>query len=287
MKVEVVLPNILLVHPGMMGAAIARELQATGNCVSWIPKGRSRDTIERARAIGLNEWGGHGRPDIVLSVCPPAFAHSVAADYCSMGEIYIDANAVSPDRATAIAAEVRSHGGIYVDGSIIGAPPREGNARTRLYLSGPDAADVAGRLGSSECLELIVLQPPFAASALKMTYAAWTKVSAALLLCTRAAAEVLGVEEALVSEWRHSQPELPAQSEAAAADAKQKGWRWTDEMRQVAATFDDCGLPSEFGTGAARVFQRFPGPSHADVETTSRVQAGSSVAPKKLSGDSH
>jgi hypothetical protein len=255
------LSTILLVHPGMMGAAIAQELIAGGHKVSWVPGGRSKETVERAAALALEEWNGVDRHDVVLSICPPAAAQRVAAEFGRAGSVYVDANAISPSRASAIAAEVHGGGGVYVDAAIIGAPPRVGAAPARLYLSGPSAADVARQLASRGGLELIVLGPPFAASALKMTYAAWTKVSSALLLAARAAADRLEIADILLSEWRYSQPELLARYEEAVAEAGQKGWRWTDEMRQIASTFRDCGLPAEFGIGAAKVFGWFVEPA--------------------------
>ena len=46
---------------------------------------------------------------------------------------------------------------------------------------------------------------PVSASALKMTYAAWTKGTAALLLAIEATAEANGVAAALHAEWaRHN-----------------------------------------------------------------------------------
>lgn len=103
-------------------------------------------------------------------------------------------------------------------------------------------------------------ESPFAASALKMTYAAWTKISAALLLAGRATAEVLGGEEALVAEWALSQPALADRYAAAHRSAVAKGWRWNDEMRQIAATFAAAGQPDGFGVAAAQVFDRFGRP---------------------------
>jgi hypothetical protein len=48
----------------------------------------------------------------------------------------VDANAISPARA----AEVNAFQPVFVDGGIVGGPPRE-RGDTRLYLSGPRAAD--------------------------------------------------------------------------------------------------------------------------------------------------
>ena len=98
----------------------------------------------------------------------------------------------------------------------------------------------------------------FAASATKMTYAAWTKVSAALLLSAHAAAERLDVDDVLRAEWAISHPDLAERLASAQRSATAKGWRWEAEMREIAATFEAAELPAGFGDSAADVFGGFP-----------------------------
>ena len=43
--------------------------------------------------------------------------------------------------------------------------------------------------------------------------------------------------------------------------AAAKGWRWEDEMRQIAQTFAAVGQPDGFGTAAAEVFGSWPRPA--------------------------
>ncbi len=89
-----------------------------------------------------------------------------------------------------------------------------------------------------------------------MTYAAWTKGTAALLLAIRAVADAEGVEAELVDEWRISLPELEEAWGRAARSAEAKGWRWIGEMEEIAATFAAAGLPDGFHRAAAEVFRR-------------------------------
>ena len=98
--------------------------------------------------------------------------------------------------------------------------------------------------------------PPEAASAVKMAYAGWTKGSAALLLAVRALARAEGVEEVLLAEWALSQPGLPGQHAAASRSAAAKGWRWTGEMEEIAASMAADGLPGGFHQAAAEIFGR-------------------------------
>jgi hypothetical protein len=108
-------------------------------------------------------------------------------------------------------------------------------------------------------LEVLVLGGSVtAASALKMTYAAWTKGTAALLLAIRAAADRHGVDKELLNEWGQSQPELVRQSDRAVASALTKGWRWIGEMEEMAATFREANVPDGFGLAAAEVYRRVP-----------------------------
>jgi 3-hydroxyisobutyrate dehydrogenase-like beta-hydroxyacid dehydrogenase len=243
-----------LLHPGEMGSALGAALLAAGHDVLWASDGRSAETAERARRF---EDAGDAatlarRADVILSVCPPHAAGEVMRSVSEFEGVYVDANAVSPATARALAAE----NPMFVDGGIIGPPPREAGT-TRLYLSGPEAASVA-RLFDGTNVDARLLSTEIGdASALKMTYAAWSKGSAALLLAIRATARAEGVEDRLLSEWSLSVPGLEARSEAAVRSAEAKGWRWVGEMEEIAATFGAAGQPEGFHRAAAEIFRRF------------------------------
>ena len=113
--------RIALVHPGEMGAAIGAALRAGGHDVLWASEGRSPATAERARAAGLHDVGRFERlrdADAVVSVCPPHAALDVARACVGFDGIYVDANAVSPQRAQEVAALQPR----FVDGGIVGGP---------------------------------------------------------------------------------------------------------------------------------------------------------------------
>jgi hypothetical protein len=158
-----------------------------------------------------------------------------------------------------VAAVVRSWGADYVDGGIIGPPPHRAGT-TRLYLSGGRAEEIAGAFRGSRVETVVLVEGDTAASALKMTYAGWTKISAALLVSIGATAAELGVDGALAHEWSRSQPELAARQLAAVEAARAKGWRWADEMTEIAHTFAATGEPSGFGEAAAALYARWPRP---------------------------
>jgi 3-hydroxyisobutyrate dehydrogenase-like beta-hydroxyacid dehydrogenase len=249
-----------LLHPGAMGAAVGRVLTRSGRTVLWASDGRGADSAARAEQAGLQDAGTAAalaaRSDLVLSICPPHGALDTARAIGRFDGVYVDANAVSPATAAQIRAVVEGAGARYVDGAIIGAPPTDADATTRLYLSGAGASAVAEMFDDSGLEALVLDGEPTAASALKMAYAGWTKGSAALLLTMRAAARANGVEEALVREWEHSIPSLPERSAQAARAADEKGWRWVAEMREIAATLAAADLPAGFHDAAAEVFER-------------------------------
>jgi 3-hydroxyisobutyrate dehydrogenase-like beta-hydroxyacid dehydrogenase len=229
--------------------------------VFWVGQGRSLTTRQRAEAVGLEDAGSleaaSGQAQVTLSVCPPSAALEVARSVAALGfrGVYVDANAISPRRSLEVAEVVTAAGGVYVDGGIVG-PPVRGSGDTRLYLSGARAEDIAGLFAGS-ALETVVLEGDrFAASALKMAYAAWTKGSAALLLATRAYARAANVEHALEVEWQRSLPEVSERVRRAASSGAKKGWRWQGEMLEIASSLGDVDLPDGFHRAAAEVFAR-------------------------------
>jgi 3-hydroxyisobutyrate dehydrogenase-like beta-hydroxyacid dehydrogenase len=237
-----------LLHPGAMGAALGDALQAGGHEVLWASDGRSAAT--RGRAAGFGDVGTvtalADESELLLSVCPPHAALDVAAGTEGFSGVYVDANAISP----ATAREVAALHARFVDGGIVGSPPRRPGT-TRLYLSGDEAPTVAALFAGSVVSTRIVTD----ASALKMTYAAWSKGTAALLLAIRDVACANGIWDDLLAEWRESAPELPARLEAAERSAAAKGWRWIAEMEEIADTFAAAGAPDGFHRAAAEVYR--------------------------------
>lgn len=252
--------TIALLHPGEMGAAIGACLVGAGHRVVWDSTGRSPSTRARAESAHLEDLASLNRvlgaATVVLSVCPPHGALDLAHLVAKKGfsGIYVDANALSPETAREAGRTAEAAGAYFVDGGIIGSPPGKG-IRTRLYLSGRRAKEVAGLFAGSS-MEATSLDGPIgAASAVKVCYAAWTKGATALLAAIRALARQHGVEGALLEEWSLSQPELPRRSEAVSTSAR-KAWRWVAEMDEIAASFSAAALPDGFHRAAAEIYRR-------------------------------
>jgi 3-hydroxyisobutyrate dehydrogenase-like beta-hydroxyacid dehydrogenase len=281
-----------LIHPGEMGAALGGQLRGRGHDVLWASAGRSTASARRAAAADLEDAGSIGelvrRSDVIFSVCPPHAAAEVGAAVTreaivggpgpsgsgvspgrmvspqagrvgagNGGErIFVEANAISPTATREIQRIVAASGVVFVDGGIVGPPP--GPRETRLYLSGQRANAVRDLFEGTVVDARLVDGGIGAASAVKMSYAAWTKGTAALVLAVRALARAGGVEEVLLDEWADSVPGLADRTRGAARSALTKGWRWVAEMEEISATFASAGLPAGFHNAAAEVFRRSP-----------------------------
>jgi len=238
-----------------MGAAVGAVLRQRGNDVLWTSADRSRATAARAESAGLVDVGDVAslarEAHVILSVCPPHAARDVAASLAGFDGIYIDANAVAPGTVREIGKSFSR----FVDGGIVGPPP--GDSPTHLYLSGDDALHVAGLFADSPVVARVVSAEIGAASAVKATYAAWSKGSAALLLAIREVARAEGVDATLFDEWRESIPGLDDRVAGAERSARAKGWRWVGEMEEIAAAFAAAGAPDGFHKAAAEVFRSY------------------------------
>jgi 3-hydroxyisobutyrate dehydrogenase-like beta-hydroxyacid dehydrogenase len=249
-------PVCAVLHPGAMGAAVAACLVGRGHQVGWLRTGRSEATSRRAKQAGLTPFDDLAEllthTDIVFLICPPHGAFEVARQLAGFGGIVLDANAVSPETSVLIDRTVTGSGGRYVDGGIIGPPPITAGT-TRLYLAGDDG-EIANLFAGSALDAVSLTGTPPAASALKMTYAAWTKTTAALLVSIRHTAAAYGVDDDLVREWAISQPHLETAWLHARRQSYEKGWRWSYELAEVGRTFAAVGQPNGFGAAASEVF---------------------------------
>ena len=255
------LKTIALLYPGNMGSTVGACAATSGARVLWAAEQRSAASRARAKQAGLVEveslTEAVAQSDIVLSVCPPEFASVVATNVAALKftGIYVDANAVSRATAEEIGKIVSQAGASFVDGGIIGSPVKKAGT-TRMYLSGERAEEIAQLFATSMLDARAIGKVPGEASALKVVYAAWTKGTDALILAIRALAAHEGVDQALLEEWKISQPALENKCQRAAAVAAPKMWRYVGEMREIAEAFKSAGLPNGFHSAAAEVSER-------------------------------
>jgi 3-hydroxyisobutyrate dehydrogenase-like beta-hydroxyacid dehydrogenase len=251
-----------ILHPGEMGAFLAVSARNSGCTVYWASEGRTAKTRERAEKAGLLDTSSLSNLcetcSVIVSVCPPHAAEEVAKRVIanSFQGLYLDANAISPRRATGIGEMMGKGGADFVDGGIIGGPSSE-PGKTRLYLAGKEADRAAacfsaGPLGTKGIGDKIGK-----ASSLKMCYAAQTKGVTALLCAILAAAESHGVRDELESEWSRDGSDFAVLASQRVTRSTAKAWRFVGEMEEVAATFKESGMPGGFHAAAADVYRRF------------------------------
>lgn len=256
--------KIGILHPGEMGVSIAVSAINSGHEVYWASQGRSDKTRLRAEKHNLIEVESLTQlcqtSEIILSVCPPHSAEEVAKSVVEHGfkGYYLDANAISPQRAVKIGQMMGTNNIHFIDGGIIGGPawkPKE----TWLYLSGKDTKVIADCFSNGPLETKIIGDEIGKASALKMCYAAYSKGTTALLAAVLATAESLGVRDELYEQWDRDDSGFSEQVSRRVSGVTAKAWRFEGEMHEIASTFQEAGLPNGVHEAAAEIYHRMAG----------------------------
>jgi 3-hydroxyisobutyrate dehydrogenase-like beta-hydroxyacid dehydrogenase len=278
--------TVAILAPGDMGHSVGAVLRQGGVRVVTNLAGRSQRTAQLAKSAGIEPVGDDGAlvraADVLFSIVPPAEAAplarrlAVALRDTGTSLVYVDFNAISPRSSREVGEIVTAAGSVYVDGGIIGPPPKVGDRKTRLYVSGAEAARVVelARTG----LDIRAVDGGIgAASALKMCYASMTKGMMAIATEAFVSAEMLGVSAALKAEMTVSRPDVLSDIERNMPRVPPKAYRWVGEMEEIASTFADAGMTPEMFDGAARVF-RMIADSPLGHETPEARGRGTTVA---------
>jgi len=253
--------KIGILHPGEMGVSVAGSAINSGHQVYWVSQDRSDKTRTRAEKHNLTETNSIPQLcqtcEIIFSVCPPHAAEDVARSVIVMGfkGLYLDANAISPQRSIKIGQWMEAQAIRFVDGGIIGGPAWEPK-ETWLYLSGRHSEEIASCFSNGPLETKIIGDETGKASALKMCYAAYSKGTTALLAAILATAESLGVREDLYRHWDMDNKGFSEQANQRVRRVTAKAWRFEPEMREIAETFRAQGLPGEFHEAAAEIYHR-------------------------------
>jgi len=256
--------NIGFLHPGAMGISLAASAQNSGHTVCWASEGRSSESRDRAAQYNLVDMVQLDdlckNCSVIVSICPPHAAEDVANQVlaCNYRMVYLDANAISPERVIRIGRALTKAGITFLDGCIIG-PPAWKPGRTWLYLSG-NSPEKAAEWFSSGPLETAIIDSTIGkASALKMCYAALTKGTTALLCTILSASETYGVREALETQWDRDGSAFTADTHQRVRNMAAKAWRFAGEMAEISATFSHVGLPGDFHAAAEEIYRRISG----------------------------
>ena len=253
--------NVGILHPGEMGVSVAVSARESGHTVLWASEGRSPQTCKRAHDHSLVDAGSLDKLcrvcSVIISVCPPYAAEGIAEQVAahSFQGLYVDVNAISPERAIRIGKIMEERGIAFVDGGIIGGPAWKPGT-TWLYLSGTEAQRVANCFSAGMLQTEVIGEIIGQASALKMCYAAYTKGSTALLCAILGTAEVSGVLHHLEHQWERDGAGLAERAMRQARGVTAKAWRFVGEMEEISATFEEAGMPGGFHQAAADVYRR-------------------------------
>ncbi|MFJ5260933.1 DUF1932 domain-containing protein [Streptomyces sp. NPDC088387] len=252
-----------LLHPGSMGAAFGRQIRSRGHVVLWCPDGRSDTTRRRAERAGLEPDSLRGlvsRSDVLLSLCPPAAAEETAArvaEFVSTDThaLYIEANAVSPTRVQRIADQLTPMH--VIDAAVVGSPPEGGKSPT-LYVSGAAAGtDVTTKLFAGTDVTIRVLGEDLGkASALKLAYSSYQKVSRVLAAVAYGAADAHGVASELLEIAAKRNRSYLVETDYI-PKAAARAWRWGPELEDAATLLAEAGLPDSLLHAAATTLARW------------------------------
>ena len=254
--------TVAIMSPGDMGHSVGLELKNHGIDVITCLDGRSDRTKLLAAQGGFRIVDTFDQmvveADLLLSIMVPSNAkefaiqvsHSIESTNSNL--IFVDCNAISPENSRNISEIITKVGGHYVDGGIIGNSPANGDV-PRFYVSGPSSDAVLVLDGKGIKVKLIGSQIGHA-SGIKMCYAALTKGTNTLQVALLLLAEKMGLLDELVEEFSSSQTYVLNSMEKSIKKLPANAHRWIGEMQEIASTFEDFGVTSDFHKGAEKIF---------------------------------
>lgn len=256
--------SVGIMSPGEMGSAIGKILSDSGCDVVTCLEGRSNLSRLRAREAGMRDLQSVDQlvieTDLILSVLVPskalALAELIAGSIRRTGchPAYVDLNAIAPQTVMRINTVMTNVGITFIDGGIIGSPPKAGRSNTRIYCSGPNTSALEP-LVQSELDIRLVGSSIGQASGLKMVYAASTKGITALWTELLVVAKALGLNEALMDEFKISGANISEVLNRRIPSMPRRARRWIGEMEEIALTFESVGLTPQMLLGAADMYR--------------------------------
>jgi 3-hydroxyisobutyrate dehydrogenase-like beta-hydroxyacid dehydrogenase len=276
----------------MMGAGVGRRLTDSGVKVLTSLKGRSEETLARAKAAGMVGAGDDeiAAADFILSILPPGDAVALAERFApalkasNAKPVYVDCNAINPRTVERVAAALAPTECPFVDAGIIGSPPPplpdpppqsvedRIKGSPRLYASGPAAPRFATLREYG--LDVRVLQGALStASAMKMSYAGITKGTQAIGAAMMLAATRAGTADELFKELQSSQKEMFAWFKRGLSLMPPKAYRWVAEMHEIAGFVGEDPTAHELYEGAAHFYERIAEDFEGDKKDVAALKA--------------
>jgi 3-hydroxyisobutyrate dehydrogenase-like beta-hydroxyacid dehydrogenase len=147
----------------------------------------------------------------------------------------------------------------FVDAAVVGSPPVGGKYPT-LYLSGPGKQTdrIAELFAGTDVRPHVLGDSIGKASALKLAYSSYQKVSRVLAAVAYGAADSYGVADELLEIAAKRTCSYLVETDYIPKTAA-RAWRWGPELEDAAALLTDVGLPDELVRAAAATLARWDG----------------------------
>ena len=185
--------------------------------------------------------------DLVISAVTASQAWRVAVDCAPAlppGAFFVDLNSASPSVKQRAGALVDGVGGRFVEAAVMTSIPPY-RLRVPMLLGGPHAAGLAPALSTLGFAVSVASERLGVASATKMCRSVMIKGLEALVVESLTSARAYGVEDAVLASLAETFPQIDWETQASYFfhRAIQHGRRRGEEMREVAVTVADIGLP--------------------------------------------
>lgn len=230
----------------------------------------SADSATRAAKLtDCRRWkvGAAGTPDEALAGAAAVFslvtadqalvAAQSAASRIPPGALYFDCNSCAPGTKRRAAEIIDTAGGRYVDVAVM-APVHPALHHVPLLASGPHAEAARAALATLDMRAQPVAGPVGQASSIKMVRSIMIKGLEALTLECVLAGRRAGVDEPVLASLEASFPGFQWRERAAymLERVATHGLRRAAEMREVALTVEELGLPADMAHAVVAWQQR-------------------------------
>ena len=255
--------TVAILSPGDMGHAVGQRLRENELDVITCLEGRSDRTRALAEKAGIRNVPSMEQlveqSDLIMSMTVSAavstLCRQVADALTATGAdtLFAECNAIAPQLTKELEPVITGSGGRFVDVSIIGGPPREGYS-PHFYASGDQASEFE-QLNNFGLTVLKLDGDVGQASGIKMCYAAMTKGTFALYSELLMAAELMGLTEPLLEEFRSGQQAVLQRIERSLPTVPPRSRRWVSEMEEIRDTFSHLGMTPNIFEGVADMYR--------------------------------
>lgn len=201
--------------------------------------------------------------DIVISAVTAdqsVVAATAVAPHLVAGQIFMDMNSTSPMKKRKAAEVIEASGAAYVESAVMATVPGYAH-KVPMLLAGAAAKDLEGLLKPFGMDVEAVGTEIGQASSIKMFRSVMVKGLEALFVESLRAAEKAGVSERVLASLDESYPGMDWSALASyhVGRVALHAGRRAAEMREVAATLDDLGIPPTMATATAELLERCVG----------------------------